>query len=159
MNPSDLIRNARRQAVGSGQRGRPRQTDLCRAISSAYYAMFHALARHGADSLAGATRAIRNRPAWEQTYRALEHGHAKNQCGNHSITTQFTLEIQEFGRHFINMQRYRHYADYAPMTNLRRSEVMGYIDETQRVISQFNTAPAGERRAFAIHVLFRTRRD
>ena len=161
MSPQDLISIARHLAGGGvgGSRGRPRQTDLCRAVSAAYYAMFHTLARCGADLLAGATRAMRNEPAWEQTYRALEHGHARNQCRNQSAMAQFTLETQRFGRHFVAMQRHRHYADYAPVTDFNRSVVMALVDETERVIAAFNDAPAGDRRAFAIHVLFRTRRD
>lgn len=61
MNPYDLIRIARHLATGgvSGDRGRPRQADLRRAISAAYYALFHALCRCCADTLAGATLADR----------------------------------------------------------------------------------------------------
>ena len=52
MNPHDLIRMARQLAsgdLGSG-RGRPRQAELRRAVSTAYYAMFHALALTAAPS-------------------------------------------------------------------------------------------------------------
>ena len=58
MNPDDLLRIAEglaRGALGSGM-GRPRQAELRRAISAAYYAMFHALALCGANTLVGATR-------------------------------------------------------------------------------------------------------
>ena len=161
MNPPDLIRIARHLAVGGvgGGRGRPRQTDLCRAVSASYYAMFHALARCGADTLAGATRASRSQPAWEQTYRALEHGHAKNQCRNRAVMSRFSPAIRDFGKQFVIMQRLRHYADYAPTTAFARARVIQYVDETERIITQFNNEPAGDRRAFAIHALFRLRRD
>ena len=158
MNPQDLIRSARRQAGGAG-RGRPRQTDLCRAVSSAYYAMFHTLARCGADLLAGATRSARSQPAWAQTYRALEHGHALNQCRNRAVVDRFPPAIQDFARHFVMMQRYRHYADYTPTTDFVRSRVMPLIDQTEQVISQFNDVPVRDRRAFAIYILFRLRPD
>ena len=128
-------------------------------VSTAYYALFHCLAKNCADTLVGRTRAHRSGPAWRQAYRALEHGHAKNQCSNQSAIRQFPVEIQDFGGHFIDLQRQRHYADYAPNTDYHRLAVVSLIDETERVIAQFNTAPTGERRAFAIHVLFRTRRD
>ena len=82
--------------------------------------------------LAGATRRSRNQAAWEQIYRALEHGHVKNQCNNQSIMAGFTPSVQQFGRHFVDMQRRRHYADYAPDTDYRRSDVMRFIDETER---------------------------
>ena len=159
MNPSDLISIARRLAAGGGRRGRPRQTDLCRAVSASYYAMFHDLARNGADLLAGITRGSRSQPAWEQAYRALEHGHAKNQCQNSSAMSQFPAEVREFADHFVYMQRYRHHADYAPVTDFSRSWVAYLVEQTERIINRFNNAPAGDRRAFAIHVLFRTRRE
>ena len=159
MNPPHLIAIARQLAAREGRRGRPRQTDLCRAISAAYYAMFHTLARCGADLLAGATRADRSQPAWEQTYRALEHGHARNQCRNQSVVSRFPLDIQDFAEHFAEMQRCRHYADYAPVTDFDRSRVAYLVDLTERTINLFNGVPTRDRRAFAIYVLFRTRRD
>ena len=159
MNPQDLISGARLLARGNGRRGRPRQADLCRAVSTAYYALFHTLAGCGADLIAGATRRSRSHPAWEQTYRALEHGHARNQCRNTSVMARFPLEVQDFARWFVEVQRYRHYADYAPITALTRTEVVRMVDATENIIAQFNAAPAGDRRAFAIYVLFRVRRE
>jgi hypothetical protein len=73
----DLIVTARRLARANPNR--PRQADLRRAVSTAYYAVFHALARQCADRFVG-TGHNRSRPAWQQVYRALDHGFAKNAC-------------------------------------------------------------------------------
>ena len=54
--PRDLIATARR-TVGTGP-GAPRQSDLRRAVSTAYCALFHCLARSSADTLVGKTRHI-----------------------------------------------------------------------------------------------------
>ena len=67
--------------------------------------------------------------------------------------------IQEFARHFVVMQRYRHHADYAPATNFVRSRVMPLIEQTEQAINQFNSVPVRDRRAFAIYILFRLRPD
>ena len=161
MNPSDLLRIARHLAtggVGSGL-GRPRQAELRLAVSAAYYAIFHALAHCCADLLVGANRASRDQAAWEQTYRALEHGHARNQCSNQSAMARFPVEIREFGRWLVEMQRLRHQADYAPEASFDRAEVMQLIDETERIIAVFGGTTARGRRGFATHVLFRLRRD
>ena len=72
---------------------------------------------------------------------------------------QFPAEIQEFGNRFVIIQRYRHYADYAPVTDFERSWVMHIVEQTEQIIIQFNSVPSGARRAFAIHVLLRTRPD
>lgn len=160
MNPEDLIRIARGLAGGaiSGNIGRPRQAELRRAVSSAYYALFHALARCCADTLVGATPARRSRPAWTQTYRALEHGYAKNQCVRPKIN-EFPGEIQEFAKAFSGMQRNRNIADYATEINFTRAETMRLINWSEQVITDFETVPIADRRAFSVYVLLRIRVD
>ena len=54
---------------------------LRKAVSVAYYAMFHALAQNNADRLVGETDADRETDAWHRTYRALEHRAAYRQLG------------------------------------------------------------------------------
>lgn len=157
MNPQDLISGARLLAYGNGRRGRPRQADLCRAVSAAYYALFHTLAGCGADLLVGGTRRSRSQPAWEQTYRALEHGHAAHQCRNASVMARFPGAVQDFGEWFVALQSQRHYADYAPNTAFTRLQVVRMVDTTESIIAQSNAVPTPDRRAFAIYALLRSR--
>ena len=159
MNSRDLIRIARHLASGgvSERRGRPRQTDLCRAVSAAYYALFHALAQSCADTLAGSTPVNRTRPGWRQTYRALEHGLARRQCANRAGMSRFAPEIRYFGELFVELQRLRHNADYDPGITFDRSRVMQMIDQITRAVAGFEAADRGQRRDFAIYVLFRRR--
>ena len=159
MNPHDLLRIAEglaRGAIGSG-RGRPRQAELRRAISAAYYALFHTLALCGANTLVGAARANRNEPEWRQVYRALEHGYARNQCNNQAAMSRFSPEVQDFGELFIIMQRERQTADYDPSVSFLRSRVINLIEEVAQVLTQFESVGTRERRAFAVVVLFRLR--
>ena len=82
MNWEQLIALARMLASAPAhgeRRGRPQQVQLRKAISAAYYAMFHALATSNADTLIGASPRFRSLPAWTQTYRALDHGLARQQ--------------------------------------------------------------------------------
>lgn len=60
--------------------------------------------------------------------------------------------------HFVDMQRRRHYADYDPETELDRSAVITFIDDTESVIEGFQNVDARDRRAFAVFVLLRNRR-
>ena len=57
--------------------GQPSQEALRRAISTAYYAMFHALATSNADLIVGA-RTSANESNWIATYRSLRHYRAEN---------------------------------------------------------------------------------
>ena len=159
MNPRDFIRIARQLAsgaVGRG-RGRPRQAELRRAVSAAYYALFYLLAGNAANTLAGARPSARNRQFWMQTYRAVEHRHAKNQCLNKAVMRRFPPEIQDLGENFANMQTHRHDADYNPEAAFRRSQVMRLIDYAEMAIDGFDRVPAPDRRAFALHILLRHR--
>ena len=158
MNPHDLLRAAYQLALEPDV-GRPRQANLRRAISTAYYALFHALASCCADMLAGSSRASRSQRAWRQTYRALEHGHAKNQCMNQSVMNLFPPEIQGFGEEFADMQALRHTADYDPdpESAFIRAGVLESIERSEIAIQEFENAPLADRRAFAIYVLFRLR--
>ena len=161
MNPHDLLRIAEglaNGALGSG-RGRPRQAELRRAVSAAYYAMFHTLALCGANTLVGATRANRSQAEWVQVYRALEHGHARNRCSNRVAMSGFSPETQRFGELFVLMQRERQAADYDPNASFSRYEAIEFVDEAARIIAEFENADARERRAFAIFVLFRLRNN
>lgn len=165
MEPFDLLRIAEQLAsgaIGSGI-GRPRQAELRRAISAAYYAMFHTLARCCADTLVGASRTNRNQQAWRQTYRALEHGQARNQCANRALLSRFPAQVRRFGELFVYMQRLRHIADYDPdpdpETDFDRAYIMQLIAETASTITDFQSADVIDRRAFAAFVLFRLRRD
>ena len=161
MDPDDLIEIARHLTAESvaGDRGRPRQAWLRRAVSAAYYALFHAMARSCADMVAGATPASRSHAAWRQVYRSLEHGHARNQCKNKTVMEKFPEGIQSFGRAFVEMQRQRHSADYDPDPKLLRTDVKQLIDKTAKAITEFNKTTPADRKAFAIYVLLRTRRD
>ena len=144
-------------ALGSG-RGRPRQAELRRAVSLAYYAMFHSLAKQAADMLVGATRGRRSQRAWLQAYRSLEHGLVAAQC-RRPIIRRFPDEIREFGERFIENQQMRHDADYNPDASFARSEVLELIDQTERVVLDFERSDAIDRRAFAVYALFRSRTE
>ena len=136
---------------------RPRRADLCRAVSTAYYALFHCLAHTCADSLAGSTGTVGNRPMWRRAYRALEHRQAKARCEN--VPTWFPEEIRDFGQTFADLQSKRHLADYDPDHPVKKSQVVADINDARTAISRFLAAPANVRRDFAIHVLMKMRTD
>ena len=155
LNPNSLISTANRLAY-SQSKGRPRQEDLRRAVSTAYYAMFHALARSNANLLVGATPSKRSNRAWRQLYRALDHSQAAKSANRQELL-QFPQDIQDFAVQFAKMQSHRHTADYDPMGSFSKSEVLQLILETSLAIDGFNRANSLDRRAFAVLALFRAR--
>ena len=138
--------------VDSTGRGRPREVNLRRAVSTTYYALFHCLADCCANMLAGNAQDNRSSPAWRQTYRALQHTTARRRCLRATIN-RFPSAIRNFAKLFVSMQMKRHSADYDPDAAFLKSDVIQYIDEAEDAIKQFNSAPRADRRAFAIYVL------
>ena len=130
-----------------------------RALSTAYYSLFHTLAKCCADLFVGDSPATRSNPAWRQVYRALEHKFCKSACKNKTILALFPKEIEDFGNQFVSMQQIRHLADYDPTTIYAMTEVLTAIDSCEQTIADFANAPESDRRAFAAHVLFKRRDD
>ena len=151
MNPRDLIETARGLTELSPRR--PTQANLRRAVSTAYYAVFHCLAGAIADMLMGKGR----NEAWHQVYRALEHASARNACRNMEVVRGFPPGIQGFADRFVVLQEARHRADYALDGRYYKLEVIELIDLAETAIALLEEADARHRRSFAAHVLFKRR--
>lgn len=152
---AELIGTARRLAKASAKR--PRQSDLKRGVSTAYYALFHTLARECSDLLVGSTAQVRSSPAWTQVYRSLEHGIAKNSCKN-AATKNFPNGVLVFADTFETMQEERHNADYDPETRYTRPGVLVLIDNCEQAIAALKAEPRSDRKAFAVWVLMQKKR-
>lgn len=154
MQPRDLVVTARR-TVGRGQ-GKPRQSDLKKALSTAYYAMFHALCWNCADCFIGKNRRARNQDAWQQAYRAVEHGEARKRCSRMEIRN-FPEAIQSFADSFVFLQEKRHMADYDPMSRFTRHEVLTAIDLAEDMIRELQGSNIRDKRAFSVWITMKKR--
>lgn len=148
----DLLAAARELAGMSG-RPPPSQASLRRAVSTTYYALFHGLAENCADMLVGPSGSDRAESAWEQAYRALQHGTLRSRCNNSGMMLTFPTEIQKLGAQLLYLQPRRENADYDPSIILEQSAVIRDIEVTEQRIAQFRQAPERDRRAFAAYVL------
>ena len=156
MKPRDLIKTA--DELVAANRGKPRLSNLSRATSTAYYALFHTLAKTCADMLVGTVGSKRSAPAWHQVYRALAHGEAKNACANKTVMAKFPVAVQDFANMFVTMQAKRHEADYNPDARFVKSAVSADIRAVAVTIDDFEVADAKDRRAFAVWVLLKERK-
>lgn len=157
MNPSDLLDTA--YVLLSSAGGKPTEASLRRAVSSAYYALFHCLSRECADLLIGGSGSDRSDAAWRQVYRALEHGPAKTKCRKQEAIRKFPVEIQIYASTFVELQEKRHSADYDSLAQVTESNVGASINAAGFAISVFESAPAKHRRAFCAYILFKDRND
>lgn len=143
-------------SASSSASGRPRQAMLRRAVSTAYYAMFHALCQSNADTLVGSSPPGPDVALWLDTYRTLEHRVAKNRLASY-IAVRQELAIRDFAQTFGSMQEQRISADYDPTARFVRSQVMAFIDRSEDATRAFVSVPAQARRSLAVYLLVRRR--
>lgn len=161
MSPDDLLTVA--DNLVKGRSDQPNQVELRRAVSTAYYALFHELGNNCADLLVGLRSSTQTNQAWRQAYRALDHREVRRKCtrgpGKPILDGQFPSGIQDFAKQFVKMQATRHKADYDPFEAFTRSGVEQLIRESRTAVEDFRSAAERDRRAFAVFVLFPIRRD
>ena len=115
----ELIRASRLLAGGQ-----PSQEALRRAVSTAYYAMFHALTTSNADLIVG-PRTPDNESEWVATYRSLQHYRAENPL--HGWPHLFSPPLRNFASIIGSIKRWREDADYNPAAELS-PEPGPYVD-------------------------------
>ena len=146
----DLLRAAERQR---------NSTCLRRALSTAYYAMFHSLARIAADRLVGHRDTAAGIAAWAHVYRALEHRHARQQCLNARAIAAYPVGVRRFANRFARLQQQRRRADYDPTVAFTEQEVRQSIRVAAEGVRSLERASEEDQRAFAAWVLRSLRRN
>lgn len=167
LEPSDLLAQAKNLA--GKRKGKPRQTDLARAISSAYYAIFHYLLRQMADAIVGVTS--RGTAAYELAYRSVDHGTLAILCADVTkptlparyprtigMPTHFGTDIGDCATAFTTLQELRHQADYSPRKRFLKSDALAAIAQAHQGMEALERAPDGERRVFLFLIAFPVRR-
>ena len=136
-------------------RGRPRQAMLKRAISTAYYAMFHALCISNANLVAGQSTDAPTREAWTRAYRSLDHGPARQRMSQG--TGMMEPAAQRFAAVFVLLQQQRLSADYDPHSRYSRNQVLTLIGAAETAIVDLLSMAPAERRPLAVLALLRER--
>jgi hypothetical protein len=135
------------------QARRPRETDLRRAMSAAYYAVFHAVASAAADSVVPADK--RATEQYARVYRSINHGTLRKLCDRvRGKNSGFGNDIREFAAAVADLQEKRHSADYDPLFTAIRLDTRLTIHAARSTISQFENASAEERARFLSLLLF-----
>jgi uncharacterized protein (UPF0332 family) len=140
--------------------GRPKHVSLRRAISTAYYGVFHAIAKLCADELVGWSKAWE---AYTPIYRTLDHSAARRLFVSGRIETIYGEEIAELGRLFIMLQQARYTADYDPSPRpfpISRQEALELIARARqavRAIREISAEKRERRLLLAVHLIARQR--
>ncbi|MYA03615.1 MAG: hypothetical protein F4Y37_03255 [Caldilineaceae bacterium SB0664_bin_22] len=124
-------------------------------MSTAYYAVFHALANSNADCLIGPPTDPLLEHAWHRIRRGLDHSQARRNL--EQDRDRFSPPVQEFITTFAGLQDARHAADYDARRKFTVTEVDSWIDLAEEAITDFMDVALNERRAVAAQTLIRRR--
>ena len=152
IDPSELIATAYKILQGS-----PTDSDLRRAVATAYYAMFH--------HICASFSTIVKHPAGEdyararlQAYRYIDHGFAKTRCIEaKSSARKVPPGMVRFATAFVDLQQYRSEADYDPDVIFDEASVRNYVGEAQNAMLAYDSESMEAQRAFAIFIALRSK--
>jgi hypothetical protein len=149
--PAELLAVARMLA-DAGASSPPSDAQLRRAVSSAYYALFHKVLRAGAQRFMGpGTEA---RPGFNLIYRGFTHSRLKDVCkrldaaplaprmqdqlGRRAVGQ----DMRDFASGFVALQELRELADYDSQAVFRQSDAIGSVEAAGLALQAFDrTAP------------------
>lgn len=143
---------------------RPKQTNLRRAISSGYYALYHYLVDEACRELLGTHRDKRRYR--DVLARGFDHGCMRDACSSFgggtlpkhmmkTLSPSFAIspDLQDVAATFIHAQERRHLADYDRSARFARSDVEAFVHEVQFAVTRFEAIADTNLRQFFLACL------
>ena len=166
LNPSHLLEQAE-QLVAPPAGGAPRQADLRRAISNAYYAVFHTVISRAADDFIGKTQ--RQNPRYALVYRSIDHRTLRELCKEiqkpnptaklrpYVPKSGLGADLRALAAAVVDLQEKRHLADYDPLYRVRLSDASLAVATARTAIQRFDAANRSARKMFLSLLAFSPR--
>ncbi len=138
--------------------GVPRQVDLRRAISAAYYGLFHFCLTAVADEFVGVSQ--RQTSRYALVYRSVDHRTLKDLCVEAKKQTLpakyrpylppdgFGADLQAFSMSAIDLQEKRHLADYNPQPRFTKSDARFAVNAARTAVGRLTACDGEQRKAF-----------
>jgi len=127
-----------------------------RAVSTAYYAVFHAVAKVCADNLLEPVE--RTSEEYERVYRALEHGTLKKAFEQRKSPLSERESLRKVGELIVPLRSERFKADYfPPIQNVfshERAEEL--VAQARRAVAEIDALNDEDRRTLATWLLFKS---
>jgi hypothetical protein len=140
----------------AGQTGRRnlQKAAMRRAVSSAYYAVFHGLCFICARNLGVWTR---DAALMEPIYRLLDHGHVRKRLTGRDVA-ELEPAVVEIGAAFAELQALRHVADYSPPSlEVHRAETRNTVARARKAVADLESLNDDQRRRLAVLLITKTR--
>lgn len=160
LNPDHLFDQANGLTARAGRK--PRQVDLRRAISAAYYGLFHLTLIAMCDVLVGQNQ--RGQPRYTLIYRSIDHRALKTLCkavSRHILghvpelkyqpyfpSSGFGQNLRDYCSTIVSLQDERHRADYDPSSSFTRASAANFVVQASQARNAFWSADVNERMLF-----------
>ena len=166
VNSEQLLEQAE-QLFAPSAAGAPRQVDLRRSISAAYYAVFHFVLSMAADQFVGATK--RQSSRYVLVYRSVNHAALKKLCEKltrPSVSDDILLHFPSGGlgpnlpfaaSAVVELQEKRHLADYDPSQRFNVSDAKRAVETAASTIRRLKKLNTKRREAFLTLLCFSSR--
>ena len=156
---NDYLEQARHLA--GRERTRPKQASLRRAISAAYYALFHLLSDEASGILVRGLRDSNDLQA--RTARTLEHGTMARACrafasgslpSGLQVLRPLDADLRLVARVFVEMQEERHRADYDTQAEFSRIDTLRLIDLTEAAFDAYSRIRSTDAATYFLFAMF-----
>jgi hypothetical protein len=141
---------------------RGRQADLRRAVSAAYYGLFHFVLTEAADMVVGS--ADRSTTRYSLVYRSVDHSRLRQLSAQVARPQNLPLvppngfgTVADFALLAGNLYELRNRADYDPSPEYTVDEAMTAISNARKAVAWFQQGMREQQQAFLTLLLFRPR--
>ena len=146
LDPTALIDSAD-HAVNNAPPIGPSREAIHRAISTAYYAVFHAISAVNADARHGVPTNRTTAQAWTHTYRQMRHGSATKRLSQYLFS--LTQDARLLANGFINLKTARETADYDPNRVMTVGDANFWIGQARAALIAMQAMTAADRQTFS----------
>ena len=142
LQPAALLDSADNSVNNPGTASPSRET-IHRAISTAYYAVFHAVNASNADVQHGVPTNTATAQAWTNTYRQMRHNFAATHLNQHLFRLAPNGRI--VAKSFIDLKIARETADYDPNTVLTTGDANHWVLQARTALAMLQGMTQPER--------------
>ena len=146
LDPTALIDSAD-YAVNNAPPGGPPRETIHRAISTVYYALFHAINASNANVRHGVPANAVTAQVWTNTYRQMRHNPRTNGLRRHLF--RLTSNAQLLANYFTDLKIARETADYDPNRILTVGDANYWIIGARAALVALQAMTPADRRIFS----------
>jgi hypothetical protein len=153
LDPEELFQ----QADSLIRQRNPSQANLRRAISAAYYGLFHTIALAAADMFIGQSN--RSTDQYDSVYRSLEHSRLFQLCKNEGQAKRWGDDFHKFADAVVQLRQARENADYSSQVTEYPSNAAAKVAVAREAVIRFKAVAAADRLTFLTMLLFKPRKS